>query len=124
MNKDERKNYATYFKVGMYGNGHTPEFRNKTYILRAGMNESAFWVEEELQRVYELDLKMAYDTSNFDLEAAKASNLKHVLIQRVEPFTTKELEELSCWELIDDQLVFDEEDRKLVDKIQNMPIKL
>jgi len=41
MHKDNRENYASYFKVMFVGAAHLPEFRDKTFILRAIQNESS-----------------------------------------------------------------------------------
>ena len=125
MHKDQKSNYATYFKVKFIGNGHLSEFRDKSFILRTGANETVFWVEEELQRVYDDDLNFNYDIDKPSQETLQKNDAKYVQIQRVEPLTTKVVQEMDLVDLFENkELTFDEEDLHLIEKVQDMPVKL
>ena len=53
MHEDQRQHYASYFKVELLGNGHTEEFRNKTFILRAAALEDKLTIEDELMERFD-----------------------------------------------------------------------
>lgn len=61
MHKDQKQNYASYFKVEFLGNGHIKEFRNKTYILRSIANQDKLTVEEEINDIFDEEISFIED---------------------------------------------------------------
>jgi len=62
MHKDNRENYASYFKVEFLGSRHTYDFQNKTFIMRGVANEDTSSIMDELIERYDEDLTFIDET--------------------------------------------------------------
>jgi len=123
MHKDQKKNYSTYFKVEFVGNAHLEEFRNKTFIMRTPYQDK--WdTEEELQEQYDSEIVFVEDKWPTEEQRAKGTQ-KYVHLAKVMPLTVKEIDEFDMHDMVDrGEIVMDEDDNKLLEKIQTMPTKL
>ena len=81
-------------------------------------------IEEELQERYDEDIIFIEETWPSE-EQLTHGHKKYCHLVRVKPLTLKEIDEFDLHDMVDrGEIVMDDDDNQLLDKIQTMPEKL
>ena len=81
-------------------------------------------IEDELRERYDEDLNFIEERWPSDDELARGHS-KYCHLVKVHPLTFKEIDEFDLHDMVEKkEIVMDEEDNMLLDKIQAMPTKL
>ena len=92
--------------------------------MRSCANQDKSVIEEELQDRYDEDLIFIEDRWPNE-EQLSHGHEKYCHLVRVHPLTLKEVTEFDLYDMVDrKEIIIDDEDEKLLEKIQAMPTKL
>lgn len=92
--------------------------------MRSIANQEKLTIEDELRELLDEDICFIEESWPSDEEIAQGHR-KYCHLVRVEPLTFKEVDEFDLHNMVDKkEIIMDEDDNQLLDKIRAMPTKL